>query len=180
MLAGPPVLQDTITWGVERGLFAYCLGEPEAGWDTVFFKQRVSADRCKVSRHAWLLSAEAARELLQEPEPEPEAAPQAHDAEAAVEVGPRAPKAQAPAVGDDRYVELAVETAIEPLRWREFFRSVIQPLVQAGAQVNLTLHLTARHEEGFDPDLIELRVRESITQLDRDAQVRLARRQDRS
>ncbi len=177
LLAGPNVLQDTIAWGVERGLFAYCLGDPEGyRFDTIFFEQRVRAEQCVVSDHAWLLNANVARELLGESEPEITEADDRDHGLDVVEPEPSGVGDQLPVVGPEHYAGLIVETRIDPLRWREFFNAVIQPLVQAGAHLEITLNLTADHSEGFDPDLIDLRVRESITQLDRGARIRIVHR----
>ena len=179
LLAGPQVLQETIAWGVERGLFAYCLGEPEGyQFDTIFFEERVRADQCVVSDHAWLLNADVASELVREPKPVISDETDTDYDPDIVGPEPVIPDEQTPVVGPERYAELTVETRVDPLRWREFFNAVIQPLVQSGARLEITLSLAAEHDEGFDPDLIDLRVRESITQLDRGARIRIVRRQE--
>jgi len=178
LLAGPDVLQETIAWGVERSLFAYCLGKPEGyQFDTIFFAQRVRTDQCVISDHAWILDANIARQLLREPDPViPDESDTDYDP-GIVKPEPVTPDGMEPVVGPNLYAELTVETSVDPLRWREFFNAVIQPLVQAGARLEITLNLTANHDEGFDPDLIDLRVRESITQLDRGAKIGIVRRQ---
>src|SRR5574341_1831416 len=77
MLAGPHVLQATIAWGVERGLFAYCLGDAERwAFDTILFEQHGRAEQCQINDHAWLLTPEKVRELIAPPatvDTEPEA-----------------------------------------------------------------------------------------------------------
>lgn len=177
LLAGPDVLQTTITWGVERGLFAYCLGEPDGyQFDTIFFARHVRTDQYVISDHAWLLNADIAREILREPEPTPPGEPNTAPELGTDKSEPGAPADTGIGVGPERYAALTVETSIDPLRWREFFNAVIQPLVQAGARLEISLNLSAEHDEGFDPDLIDLRVRESITQLDRRARIQVSRK----
>ncbi|MFQ5473684.1 MAG: DUF499 domain-containing protein, partial [Dehalococcoidia bacterium] len=69
MLSGAGVLRETISRGVERGLFAYALGDGEAKqFDTIRFKEPIVADECELSEAAWLLRPALAKELLPEPE----------------------------------------------------------------------------------------------------------------
>jgi hypothetical protein len=49
-------------------------------------------------------------------------------------------------------------------RWYDFYQSVIEPLIEAGAEVAVELHLEATGE--LDADMIDLSVKESVTQLD--------------
>ena len=70
MRAGSGVLSETIARGVERGLFAYALGDGEAKeFDTIRFKESVSAESCELDETAWLLRPALAVELLPKPEP---------------------------------------------------------------------------------------------------------------
>ena len=56
MVAGTGVLRESIARGVERGLFAYALGDGEAQqFDTIRFKESVSAETCELDETAWLL-----------------------------------------------------------------------------------------------------------------------------
>jgi hypothetical protein len=41
MLTGLEALQQTIAWGVQRGLFAYALGDGET-FDTIYFQEPLS------------------------------------------------------------------------------------------------------------------------------------------
>jgi len=65
-LSGPEVLQDAIARGVQRGLFAYALGDGEAKqFETIWFgRSDVSADQCEIIDSAWLLRPKVAKELL--------------------------------------------------------------------------------------------------------------------
>src|SRR5262249_21881807 len=71
MLLGVGVLPDCFAWGVQRGLFAYALGDGEKKvFDTILFNEKsVGADRCEVTESAWLLRPALAKSLLPEPEP---------------------------------------------------------------------------------------------------------------
>jgi hypothetical protein len=173
ILAGREVLQETIAWGVQRGLFAYCLGEPPDAYDTIHVDDPdLRAARCVISENAWLVDVDRARALVAPPEPEETAAPPV-DAPAppVTEPGPKLPT-PAPAPSR-RYAGLRIEAGLDPLKWRQFFNSVLQPLIDTGATLEITVTLAARHDEGLDPDLIDLRVRESATQLGRDVRVEI-------
>ena len=54
MLEEKTVLQKTISWGVSRGLFAYCTGEPD-NFDNIHIDEQLSSAQCVISEHAWLL-----------------------------------------------------------------------------------------------------------------------------
>lgn len=174
LLESPQVLQHTVAWGVNRGLFAYCLGDPEGyNFDTVYFEQRVTEHDCVISEHAWLLDADIARKLR-----EPESAPDADriDSDRPAVVMPHGEETndREPEPPQRRgYAAVRIETHLNHLNWRQFYNSVIQPLVEAGAKLELQLMLEAVDEDGLDPDLIDLRVRESVVQLDRNASVQV-------
>jgi hypothetical protein len=68
-----------------------------------------------------------------------------------------------------------VEVQLDALNWRQFYNSVIQPLVARGANVNITVNLNATHDEGFDLDFIELSIKESVVQISRTAKVEIKR-----
>jgi hypothetical protein len=77
MLLSSGVLLDSLAWGVQRGLFAYALGDGEKReFDTILFdKSQVAADRCEITDSAWLLRPALAKSLIHEPEPAVSATP---------------------------------------------------------------------------------------------------------
>ena len=68
MLLGGNVLPDCLAWGVQRGLFAYALGDGEKQeFDTIrFVDASVTAAQCDVAESAWLLRPALAKSLLPE------------------------------------------------------------------------------------------------------------------
>jgi hypothetical protein len=52
-----------------------------------------------------------------------------------------------------------------------FYRSVIQPLVEAGADVDIQLVIRATKRDGLDANFIDLRIKESALQIGRNAHV---------
>jgi hypothetical protein len=175
MLASPRVLQDTIAWGVQRGLFAYCTGNPENyQFDRIRIDEMVRAEECVISEYAWLLSAERARALLAPPPPPDYVEPTVPDDDSYVEPEPRDDYDQTRR-GEAAINGIHVEVQLAPLDWRQFYNSVIQPLVAKGANVNITVNLAASHTEGFDLDFIELSIRESVVQINRTARIDIQR-----
>ena len=71
MLLGAGVLPDCFAKGVQRGLFAYALGDGEKKqFDTILFHDKnMTADRCEITESAWLLRPALAKSLLPEPDP---------------------------------------------------------------------------------------------------------------
>jgi hypothetical protein len=63
------VLPDCLAKGVQRGLFAYALGDGEQKvCDTVYFNNKsIIANDCEVIETAWLVRLALAKTLLPEP-----------------------------------------------------------------------------------------------------------------
>ncbi len=178
MLASQKVLQDTIAWGVQRGLFGYATGSPQKP-DKIYFDEMVRADQCTISEFAWLVSAEYARPLRYPPPPPTITdtsdgfVPVDETDETGWEVVPEGDNP--PPRGAVKYDGVNVEVQLDALNWRQFYNSVIQPLVARGANVNITVNLKATHDEGFDLDFIELSIKESVVQISRTAKVEIKR-----
>ena len=177
MLASPKVLQETIAWGVQRGLFGYATGSPQKP-DKIYFDESIRADQCAISEFAWLVSAEQARPLRYPPPPTmPLPMSLANDLLTRLEGTDESSlepitDGDTPAIrGAVRYDGVNIDIQLNPLDWRQFYNSVIQPLVAKGANVTLTVNLNATHGEGFDLDFIELSIKESVVQISRTARV---------
>lgn len=170
MLADMVVLQNTIAWGVNRGLFAYCTGTPES-FDNIYIDRHVPANQCVISEHAWLLDAKRARELLTPPAISDEWQPSDEQTGESTEVDEPNTIGERTATVSKRYGEISVDLDVEPLDWRQFYNSVIEPLIKKGAHVRIRINLSASHENGFDVDFVELSIRESIVQINRNAQI---------
>ncbi|MBK9748864.1 MAG: ATP-binding protein [Chloroflexi bacterium] len=174
MLASQRVLQETIAEGVQRGLFGYCTGSPSKP-DKIYFDERMPADQFAISEFAWLLNAERARPLRYPPPPEPVYIPGSDAVDDNSSADDDAPvvtlDGDTPPRGVVRYDGVNVEIELNPLDWRQFYNSVIQPLVAKGANVNIRVSLNATHTEGMDLDFIELSIKESVVQISRTARV---------
>ena len=70
MLLSSGVLPDCLARGVQRGLFAYALGDGEKKkFDTILFNNpHASPDQCEITESAWLLRPDLAKTLLPETE----------------------------------------------------------------------------------------------------------------
>jgi hypothetical protein len=171
LLTGPEALQETLTWGVQRGLFAYALGDGEE-FDTIYYQESLPSGQFQIIEGAWLLRPELAERLLrpeeEEPVPEPEPPPSGEVTPPTP--GPRPPRPRPEPVPPPRtYRRVVIDTPLDWQRWYEFHQAVIEPLIQAGAEVEIQLHLEAGGE--LDADLIDLSVRESVVQLDSQGEV---------
>jgi hypothetical protein len=177
MLASQKVLQDTIAWGVQRGLFGYATGGLQQP-DTIYFEEAVRAEQCAISEFAWLMSAELARPLRYPPPPEIVSTPGTGEEEESEGTTDRAQFGGGDGgdgTGIAPYNRLNIELELNPLDWRQFYNSVIQPLVAKGANVNIRVSLNATHEEGLDLDFIELSIKESAVQISRNARIDVTR-----
>ncbi len=172
MLASQRVLQESIAEGVQRGLYGYCTGSPVKP-DKIYFDERMPADQFTISEFAWLISAERARPLRYPPPPEAVYVPVNGDDNSDTDDGAQEVTLDehTPTHGVNRYDGVNIEIDLNPLEWRTFYNSVIQPLVTRGASVNIRISLNATHEEGFDLDFIELSIKESVVQISRTARV---------
>jgi len=174
MLTGPEALQQTVTWGVQRGLFAYALGDGET-FDTIYYRESLPSATFAIIEGAWLLRPALAEALVQpEVEEEDELLPRA-PVEAEEEEGvaptpaPHSPTGPAPQPPPAVYHRVVIDTPVDWRQWYDFYQAVIQPLVESGAEVRLEVHLTAEGE--LDANLVDLSVKESVVQLDRRGRV---------
>jgi hypothetical protein len=173
MLTGQEALQNTILWGVQRSLFAYALGDGES-FDTVRFGETLLPGAFEITEGAWLLRPTLAHRLLRREEPEPPAQePRSRERGRETSDAPEpttAPITRPAAIAAARtYNLVTVETPVDWRQWYDFYQSVVRPLVEAGAEVRLHLRMEATGE--IDANLVDLSVRESVTQLNRRATV---------
>lgn len=170
MLTGPGALQGTVAWGVQRGLFAYALGDGE-DFDTIYFRESRPSGTFQVIEGAWLLRPALAERLLTPPEEEsadleepvttvegpPVVPPPAEEGEEPIIVRPKPPTLP-PAI----YRRLRIETPLNWQQWLDFYQAVIKPLVESGAQIQVTL--TVEAEGSLDANMVDLSVKESVVQ----------------
>lgn len=159
MLTGPDALQQTIAWGVQRGLFAYALGNGTE-FDTIYFHDTLPTGTFAIVDGAWLLRPELAERLLKQAEPEPEPAPQPPPGP---QPQPEEPQRQPqPDPQPQTYRRVIIKTPVNWQQWYDFYQAVIKPLVEAGAEVKLELDVEASGD--IDANLVDLSVKESVVQ----------------
>ena len=173
MLEKRAVLQQAISWGVSRGLFAYCTGKPD-NFDNTHIDEQLSSTQCVISEHAWLLDASIARTLIAPPDkPDERKGPgtKSNGGEPPDDGGTE-PLGKDETGDPKRCTKLGVEIELESSNWRQFHASVIKPLVDKGAEINISVRMSATQTDGFDRDFVELSIRESVLQLNRNARIK--------
>ena len=175
LLTGPEALQETLTWGVQRGLFAYALGDGEA-FDTLHYQEALPTGQFQIIEGAWLLRPALAERLLRPPEKEPATEPVSEPEAERASVTEPAGETRAPETGAQlprprpepthpprAYQRVVIDTPVDWQQWYDFYQAVIEPLIETGAELRVQLHLEATGD--LDADLIDLSVKESVTQL---------------
>jgi hypothetical protein len=171
MLTGPEALQQTIAWGVQRGLFAYALGDGET-FDTIYFREPLPSGDFAIIEGAWLLRPALAEQLLgEEPPPPPPPPPTRETEEEEEEVGKIITRPPPPPPPLAVYQGVSIETPVDWRQWYDFYQAVIKPLVEAGVEVRLHLRLEASGE--IDANLVDLSVKESVLQFNPQGSVRV-------
>lgn len=172
MITEPAVIRESIARGVERGLFAYALGDAEARkFDTIRFKVSLSADQFELSESAWLLRPALADELLPKPkatEAGPiEGATAAPDSAAATTGGAEeTPKPGKPKIvqGERRLDWVRVQMRVPWEKWPDIYNEVIEPLAKEGADILVDVNIVAQSEGAIRENLVELGIKESLSQ----------------
>jgi hypothetical protein len=172
MLSGPSVFSECLARGVERGLFAYALGDGEARkFDTIYFRREIDAGRCEVTESAWLLRPELAKSLL----PEPAVTPGVTTGETTigpVEDDPAPPAEQGGSKGggviivkgERRLNRVRITLRLPWENWHDIYNEVIDPLAKEGADLFCDVNILAQSEGGIKENTVELVIRESLEQ----------------
>jgi hypothetical protein len=172
MITDPAVIRESIARGVERGIFAYALGDAEARkFDTIRFKVSLSADQFELSESAWLLRPALADELLPKPkaaEPGPmEGATPASGPAAATTGGvEEPPKPGKPKIvqGERRLDWVRIQMRVPWEKWPDIYNEVIEPLAKEGADILVDVNIVAQSEGAIRENLVELGIKESLSQ----------------
>ena len=176
-LHGPQVLPDCFAKGVQRGLFAYALGDGEKKkFDTIFFNDKtVTADRCEITESAWLLRPGAGEV-----------------ADARTRAGRR--RQDRPATGDGtgrrgdtttgngdgwtsggggvkivkgerRLNKVRIDMKSVPWdHWNDIYNEVIDPLAKEGADLLCQVIVIAQGDAAIRENTVELGIKESLSQ----------------
>ena len=176
MLTGTEALEHTIAWGVQRSLFAYALGDGDT-FDTLHFRESLPSSDYPIIEGAWLLRPVLAEQILKpekdpfsKPKLEPEPVPNHKGVMPGGETD-SSPVPTPPSPPPATYQQVTIETPIKWQQWYDFYQAVIKPLVKAGTEVRLELKLKATGE--IDANLVDLSVKESVSQLNRSGNVQV-------
>jgi hypothetical protein len=163
MLENDKVFIESLARGVERGIFGLGFGDGEK-FDKIYYGEPVSPDAVEISESSWLIRPEKVQELTLKPiKPVEPWVPPLEPAK----VG--APTGEKPEVGppERRFPEVTVKAYLDRFdKWRDFYGGVINPLVQEGADVKIKVELNAKLDTGISENTLELKVKESLAQLD--------------
>jgi predicted AAA+ superfamily ATPase len=174
-LSGSQVLPDCFAKGVQRGLFAYALGDGDSKkFDTIYFNDKtITADRCAVTETAWLLRPALAKSLLPEPKPvavETETATGTTGETGGTREGDdggwTSGGGSARIVkGERRLNKVRIDMKSVPWeQWNDVYNEVIDPLVQGGADLHCQVIVIAQGEAAIRENTIELGIKESLSQ----------------
>jgi len=180
MLSGTGVLRETISRGVERGIFAYALGDGETQqFDTIRFKESMPAEDCELMETAWLLRPAMAEELTPKPEPAVTGPtglptlPTPPDVGDRPEVdGPLPPPGPPKIVDGERRLDwVRVQMRVPWEKWGDIYNEVIEPLANEGADILVDVNIVAKAEGAIRENTVEFGVKESLSQCGIDAEV---------
>ncbi|RMF93028.1 MAG: ATP-binding protein [Candidatus Schekmanbacteria bacterium] len=160
MLASEEVIRQAIADGVARGLFAYATGR-EKEFDSVYYKESLPTMNILLTEDSWLLKPDYAKKFIKQPETIPEEK-ETYEEKKETSQEPRKIITQE-GIKKLKQIKLNVE-GMEWENWNDFFREVIEPLTNEGADVKISLKISAESDEGINEDTVELKIKESLQQ----------------
>ena len=119
----------------------------------------IERDSIEFADDAFLLRPEEAYDLLGTV---PITLPSAGVLTPAVEPGGTA--SPRPPVGIERYDAVNVSADLDWKKWSEFHEAVIQPLVNAGADLKVKVEVIGSSDEGISPNTVDFAIKEGLTQ----------------
>lgn len=153
MIPSIDVLTDTIIQGVQNGDFAYARGSKDK-FHMVRIGTTLERDAIEFADDAFLLKSEEAYKLLGAPLTVP----------TVPVVEGETGKPPQPPIGVAVYREVNVSADLDWKKWSEFHEAVIQPLVNAGADLKVKVEVTGSSEEGISPNTVDFAIKEGLTQ----------------
>jgi predicted AAA+ superfamily ATPase len=179
MLLGIGVLPDCFAKGVQRGLFAYALGDGEKKeFDTILFNDKnLTSDRCEVTESAWLLRPALAKSLMPEPEPvvtgkttaTGAAGSEADTGDSGTGTGEGWTPGKGGGVkivkGERRLNKVRIDMKSVPWEhWNDIYNEVIDPLAKEGADIHCQVIVIAQGDAAIRENTVELGIKESLSQ----------------
>lgn len=177
MLLGAGVLPECFAKGVQRGLFAYALGDGEKKqFDTILFNNKgTTAAECEITESAWLLRPALAKSLMPEPEPlDTGGTSKIEDTDADTgesetpdDDGWQSGKAGGVKIvkGERRIYKVRLNILSVPWdQWNDVYNEVIDPLAKEGADLHCQVIIIAQSDAGIRENTVELGIKESLSQ----------------
>ena len=169
------VLQETIAKGVERGLFAYALGDgAKKEFDTICFKEvGVGHVEFEITDSAWLLTPDLAKSLLPEAELIPsEAAEEDQEGKRVISSEGQKDTSDSGELtggvkiveGERRLSRVRIVARIPWENWHDIYNEVIDPLAKEGADIICDVVILAKGEDAIRENTVELVIKESLSQ----------------
>jgi hypothetical protein len=182
------VLPECLAKGVQRGLFAYALGDGEKQtFDTICFNDKsITANGCEVIETAWLVRPALAKTFLPESEvnrgvgtggSDPEqgkTGPASSDSADGREQGNWGGQGGGVVIvdGERRLNQVRIDMRQLPWdSWLDIYNEVIQPLANEGAEVSCQVVILAKGEAAIRETTVELVIKESLSQRDIEADI---------
>jgi hypothetical protein len=187
-LNGAQVLPDCLAQGVQRGLFAFALGDGEQrAFDTIYFNDKsITSNHCAIIETAWLVRPALAKALL--PEPNADGGVEAGGRDAATG-GTRSTFSGSTDSrvedewaghgggvvikgGERRLNRVRIDMRQLPWEnWLDIYNEVIQPLANEGAEVSCQVVILAKGDAAIRENTVELGIKESLSQRDIEADI---------
>lgn len=178
------VIPECVAKGVQRGLFAYALGNADTKeFDTILFgNPSVTGDRCEVTDSAWLLRPALAKSLIPETKPVDTGTATGTGTPTGTTGGATPPvvggddwKAGGTGVkvvkGERRLSRVRVAMRVLWDNWNDVYNEVIDPLAKEGADVICEVVIIAKGDLAIRENTVELGIKESLSQRGIDADI---------
>jgi len=164
------VLAEAISRGVERGLFAYALGDgQEKKFDTLHYRE--AGVSVEIIDSAWLLRPELAKSLMPEREPPAVAVTPSDGKERAEAVGGKEDRGDVVPSGGIKIVEgerrldrVRIQMRVPWENWQDIYTEVIDPLAKEGVDIICDVTIVAKGDAAIRENTVELGIRESLAQ----------------
>jgi hypothetical protein len=162
MIPSVDVLKDAIVQGVANGHFGYAYGSPEKNeYRSIRIGTTIDGGAIEFIRDAYLLRPEFAYQLLGTIPTGPAGGgkPPSGESGGAPPAPPTGPR------GIEQYSSVSVSSEnLDWKKWAEFYDAVIQPLVNAGADVKVRVEVEGSSSEGISPNTVDMAVKEGLVQ----------------
>jgi len=176
MIPSAQALKETLIQGVATGSFGLARGSLEQnGLHSVKIGTTLDTDSIEFSNDEFLLRSNFAYQLIGALPKKPDGPRQGEETGPSGEVR-GIPRPSGPEVYGS--VEVSVED-LDWKKWSEFHDAVIQPLVNAGANLKVKVEVVGSSEEGISPNTVDLSIKEGLTQYGIPAKVEPRKRDSR-